>query len=95
MALVYSIGNLAVWRLYRGERRAEFNIALHAALPLVSSVALLWVGFKSVVPLPAGSAGWAPIAVVVWIVIGVGLTWYLGRPSRRQWMARAGEVMSE
>lgn len=95
MALVYSIGNLAVWRLYRREHRAEFNPVLHAMLPALSSAALLWVAYKSVYPLPEGSAGWAPLAVLLWIISGVVVTWYLGRPARRQWMEQAGQVMSE
>lgn len=95
MVLVYSLGNLAVWRLYRGELRREFKPLLHLVLPLVSSVAMLWVGFKSGYPLPEGDTRWAPVLVVFWVVLGVLATLWVGRPENRHWMERAGKVMEE
>jgi amino acid transporter len=73
MVLVYSAGNLGVVRLYRGERRAEWNPALHLICPVLSTAALLFVGYKSVVPLPTGVLRWAPLLVLVWVILGVAL----------------------
>jgi amino acid transporter len=95
MVLVYSMGNLAVWRLFRNEHRAEFHLGLHLLAPALSSAALLWVGYKSVAPLPTGAAKWAPVLVGAWIVSGAALTWWVSRPGRSHWMERARMIMGD
>ena len=59
LALIYSAGNLGVFLLYR-RRGAEFRPILHALFPLVSTVAVLWVACKSIVPLPPAATGVCP-----------------------------------
>ena len=59
MALIYSAGNLGVFLFYR-RRRAEFRPILHAFFPLISTVAVLWVAWKSIVPLPPPPLAYAP-----------------------------------
>ena len=51
LAFIYSAGNLGVFLLYR-RRGAEFRPILHAFFPLVSTVAVFWVAWNSIVPLP-------------------------------------------
>ncbi len=63
LALIYSAGNLGVFLLYR-RRGAEFRPILHAFFPLVSTVAVLWVAYKSIVPLPPLPIGYAPVILV-------------------------------
>ena len=52
LIFIYGAGNIGVIRYYLRERRGEFNIVLHGILPAVSTIALVWVGYKSVVPCP-------------------------------------------
>ena len=48
LIVVYSMGNLGVvWYYYR-KRRGEFNWALHGVIPILTSAALVWVGWKTV-----------------------------------------------
>jgi amino acid transporter len=73
LVFIYGAGNLGVYRYYRTERRAEFNGVLHLIFPLLSTIALLWVGYKSVVPLPPAPVRYAPWLVGAWIAIGLVL----------------------
>ncbi len=82
MVLVYSMGNLGVFLFFRSERRQDFSVMLHVLCPLLSTVALLWVGVLSVHPLPAPPVGWAPYVVAGWLALG-GLTSLLRGPSCR------------
>jgi amino acid transporter len=95
LIFVYSMGNVGVFRYYRSERPGEFNVLLHVVFPLLSTIALLWVGYKSIVPLPDLPVGYAPFVVGVWLVIGIILVWWLSRTGREEWLRKAGEVMGE
>jgi amino acid transporter len=70
LALIYSAGNLGVFLLYR-RRGAEFRPILHVFFPLVSTAAVLWVAFNSIVPLPSGPVAYAPVIASVWLLAGV------------------------
>jgi len=74
LVFIYGAGNLGVYLYYRTERRSEFNYLLHLIFPLLSTFALLWVGYKSVVPLPAAPVRYAPWIVGAWFAIGFGLS---------------------
>jgi amino acid transporter len=80
--LIYTLGNVAVFVLYRRERRVEFSLWLHLLFPVLSSAALMYLGYKSLVPLPPAPARWAPLVVVVWLLGGIVLTIALGRADR-------------
>ena len=73
MVLVYGAGNLGVFLVFRGERRASFNPILHLVFPLFSTVALVAVGALSIYPLPPPPLCYAPHVVLVWLALGVGL----------------------
>jgi amino acid transporter len=76
LALVYGAGNYGVYRFYSRERPAEFRFFLHLFCPAISTCLMLWVGIKSIVPLPPGVLRYAPFLVGVWIALGIGLvTW--------------------
>lgn len=89
MILVYSAGNLGVFLLYYRERRNEFNIFLHAACPLISTVALFAVGYFSNVPLPSGVLGWVPFIVFGWLIVGIVLVYRLSRSGKEEWLENA------
>jgi amino acid transporter len=95
LVLVYSAGNIGVYRYYRAERAQEFNPWLHLVFPLFSTVALLFVGYKSIVPLPAYPVVIAPFLVVVWLVAGVILVYGLSRTGREEWLMQAARVYEE
>jgi amino acid transporter len=71
LILIYSAGNVGVFFLYRRERPQEFRALLHFVFPLLSTLSLLWVAYKSVVPLPDAPLRYAPIMVGSWLVAGV------------------------
>jgi amino acid transporter len=95
LIFVYAAGNVGVVRYYLRERRDEFNVWLHAIFPVFSTAALLWVGYKSVVPLPAYPVSIAPVLVAVWLVAGILLVYWLSRTGSEAWLQKAGQVYEE
>lgn len=95
MIFVYSAGNLGVFRFYRNEQRAEFNPFLHAIFPLISSVALVWVGYKSIVPLPQAPIKYAPFLVAGWLLIGLALLLFMALRGKENWLLKAGQAAYE
>lgn len=71
LILIYSAGNVGVFFLYRRERPQDFSPLLHFVFPLLSTLSLLWVAYKSVVPLPDAPLRYAPIMVGSWLVAGI------------------------
>lgn len=69
--LYYVLANAGVFTLYRGRFRAEWNPVLHLVFPLVTSVVLIWVLYKSLWPLQAGAIKWAPVASLAWLAIAI------------------------
>lgn len=92
LGLVYIAGNIGVVRYFVGEGRPRFNFWLHIVLPIVPSIALVIVFYESLVPYPAFPSNIAPILVLVWIILGIGITYWLSRTGREEWMKKAGEV---
>ena len=95
LVLIYCAGNLGVFLHYRNHRRAEFQPVLHAVFPLLSSVAVLWVGYKSVVPLPPAPVTYAPVIVAGWLALGVCVLAVMKWSGREQWLEKAGRVFEE
>jgi amino acid transporter len=95
LILVYIAGNIGVFRYYLREERGRFNVFLHLILPLFSSVALIYVGYKSIVPFPSFPVAIAPILVAGWILLGIALTIYASRTGTEEWLDRAAHVYEE
>jgi amino acid transporter len=95
LVVIYSVGSLGVFLYYFRERRGEFRIWLHGVFPLVSSAAFLWVGYKSVVPLPPAPIHWAPVLLAAWGLAGIGVLVYLHRTGRDSWIRRSMEAATE
>ncbi|MCI0625264.1 MAG: APC family permease [Acidobacteria bacterium] len=89
---IYSAGNLGTFLLYFRERREEFRPWLHAFLPGIATVAVVWVGYKSVVPLPPPPITYAPWIVGGWFLIGVAVLIFMKLAGREQWLRLAGGV---
>jgi len=92
LAAVYSLGNLGVVRYFWRERRSEFNVWLHAVFPVLSTVALGYVAFKSMIPIPALPIGAAPWIALGMLVIGVILVFAISATGREEWLRKAGAV---
>lgn len=78
-----------------GPGRPDRNIVKHVALPAVSSALMLWVGFKSLVPLPEPPTRYAPIVIGVWLAIGLGIYFYARGRGGGEWLADAGKAFDE
>jgi amino acid transporter len=95
LILMFILANAGVIRYYLTVQRAQFNPLLHIVLPIVASVAVGYVGYKSVVPLPAAPARYAPIILLGWLLIGAALlTWQHVR-GNREWLAKAQLAMDD
>ena len=92
LAAVYSLGNLGVVRYFWRERRSEFNIWLHLVFPVVSTAALGYVCYKSLVPLPALPVGAAPWIALAMLVSGVIIVFAISWTGREEWLRKAGAV---
>jgi amino acid transporter len=94
LALIYSAGNLGVFLLYR-RRGPEFRSVPHALFPLVSTVAVLWVAYKSIVPLPPRPVSYAPAICGGWLLAGVSVLLLSKGLGREQWLLAAGAAAGE
>jgi amino acid transporter len=95
LVLIYTLGNIGVIRFFRTEMRREFNWFLHLFCPVVATAAVLFVGYKSVIPLPPEPIKYAPVVLGVWIVLGVAVLIYLRWRGRETWMISAVKEATE
>jgi amino acid transporter len=99
LIVVYSMGNLGVlWWFWR-KRKDQFNWVLHGLIPVATSVALVWVGWKTVqglhifgLPTPLDYAPWIAIA---WLLAGVAMLFFASRTGKEQWLFKAGQSTIE
>jgi amino acid transporter len=71
LMFIYGAGNVGVFFFYRRERPAEFRFFLHLLLPLLSTASLVWITYKSVVPLPDPPVRYAPMIALGWLIAGI------------------------
>lgn len=84
LVVVYSAGNLGVFRLYRYTHRDEFRPLLHVVCPLLGTAAVVWVAYKSVNPLPDDPVRYAPLVAGGWLLLGLVITFVLARRGDRE-----------
>ena len=92
---VYVMANIAVFLFYLRQRRAEFNVLLHAVFPLVSTLVLLYATAKSFDPAPAYPFSLGPIVDVLWLALGIAILLVLRARGREEWLSKAGAVLGE
>jgi amino acid transporter len=95
MVIVYALGNAGVFRYFWLSRRPDRKLFPHVVLPLVSTVLLVYIGYKSLVPLPAKPVGWAPVVAAAWAMIGVALLVVMRMRGRERWLLSAGRAMND
>ena len=80
IVIVYVAGNVAVTRYFLRTQRQNFSVFAHVVLPAATSAAVLYIGYRSVVPFPA-----YPVAAGVWVAAGwVVVAVVLGLIARRR-----------
>jgi amino acid transporter len=92
---MYVLASLGVVRYYATEKRAEWNVLVHVVFPVLSAVAMLYVGYKSVVPLTDPPARYALVVFVGYTALGGTLLAYLKSKGREDWLDQARLAMDE
>jgi amino acid transporter len=106
---IYTLGNLAAYLLYRGERRSEYNVWLHLIFPILSTLGMLLVLLFSLNviggdplafqpdkwTLPPAPFNYAVMFVGVWVIAGILVAWFLNATGRTDWMKAAAEGAAE
>jgi amino acid transporter len=90
---IFILMNIAAFRFFRTTHPEEFRVLPFVVCPIISTVALLTIGYNSIVPLPSAPVVFAPVLAAAYLLVGVLIL--VGRnlrPGRRDWMARAGEL---
>ena len=105
--IIYTMGNIAAWRLYHGERRSEYSVWLHTVFPILSTLGMFAVLLFSLgiiggdplgihgPTLPAAPFNYAVLFVGVWFIVGLLLVAYLRSSGHEGWMKAAAEGAAE
>jgi amino acid transporter len=93
VVFIYSSANLGNFLYHWRERRSEFNPIVHALFPLLSTVALIWLVYKTVNPYPADPFRWTIWTVLGWLVIGVVLLGVMRFVGNEDWLHKAGQAV--
>jgi amino acid transporter len=105
--IIYTMGNIAAWRLYHGERKSEYNFWLHTIFPILSTLGMVAVLLFSLgiiggdplgihpPTLPAAPFNVAVLFVGFWFIVGLLLVAYLRSSGHEGWMKAAAEGASE
>lgn len=90
---IFILMNIAAFRFFRKRVPSEFSIWAHIVFPVISTAALLIIGYNSIVPLPAFPVLLAPFVAAAYLLAGIAILFGRNlRPGRRQWMQHAGEL---
>lgn len=95
LIFVYGAGNIGSMKYYLTKARSKLNWFLDVILPIGSTAALIWVGYKSIVPLPESPLRYAPFIVAGWLALGALLVLFLALRGREDWLVRASEAAYE
>jgi amino acid transporter len=95
LILMYILSNIGVFKFYWTERRSQFNWLLHGVVPASATIAVAYVGYKSVIPLPPAPEEFAPVMIGIWLLIGAGILIYLQATGKQEWLRRAQMAMTE
>ena len=95
--IMYILANAGVIVYYWRAKRAQFNWILHGVFPVVASVVVGYVFYKSVVPLPPYPEKWAPIVTAIWFIMMIAFLAYrrFRYGAGDAWMAKAQQAMDE
>lgn len=90
---IFVMMNIAAFRFFRSRVQSEFSIWAHVVAPIISTVALIVIGYNSIVPLPAFPVLLAPFIAILYVVVGLAILFGRNlRPGKLTWMQHAGEL---
>jgi amino acid transporter len=90
---IFILVNVAAFKFFLDKHRDEFKVLNFVVCPVISTVALITIGYKSIVPLPVSPIDYAPALAAGYLLLGVLLLFGRNlRPGHRDWMANAGEL---
>ena len=107
--LIYTLGNIAAFMLYRRERPSEFNWIMHGLFPLLSTLGMVAILLFSLNiiggdpltfqpdkwALPPAPFNIAVIFVGVWTILGIAVVLYMRASGHEDWISKAAEAASE
>jgi amino acid transporter len=95
--IMYIMSNVGVVLYFTRVRRDQFNVILHLVFPVVATVVVAYVGYKSVVPLPPNPEKWAPVVTVAWFAaVAIFLIVRRLRYGKNEaWLTKAQQAMEE
>ncbi|HEY3947310.1 MAG TPA: APC family permease [Solirubrobacteraceae bacterium] len=92
IVLIYASASIATGVYFWRERRSQFNWVLHLLFPLVVTAALIFVQYKSVVPLPPAPTKYGLWVFIGWAVVGVVVLIAMRLAGKEDWLIHAGEA---
>jgi len=92
---MYILADIGVVRYYLTVARDRMNIWLHVIFPVATIVAVGYVGYRSIWPLPPAPEKWAPVLLAGYLVIGAGVLVYLHARGNETWMVEGQQAMEE
>jgi amino acid transporter len=93
LIFIYLMGNLGAAIVgMRGQGRSAAAWIRNLTVPIVASVMLVWLGYKSLSPFPPNPLSWAPIIVGIWLVLGCGLVLYMRSTGRESTLIEMGRM---
>ena len=95
LALLYILACLGVVKFFLTEQRRAFNWLMHLVIPLVAAVAVAFVLYHNVVPVPPYPINIALPLAGGWAVIGIAATVFMVKTGRTGWLDRATRVFDE
>jgi amino acid transporter len=95
LALLYILSSLGVIRFFLTEQRRSFNPLLHLVIPLVAAVAVGFVVYNNIHPVPPYPINIALPLAGGWLVVGIATAVYMTRTGRTDWLDKATRVLDE
>jgi amino acid transporter len=95
LALLYILSSLGVIRFFLTEQRRSFNPLLHLVIPLVTAVAVGFVLYNNIHPVPPYPINIALPLAGGWLVVGIATAVYMTRTGKTGWLDKATRVLDE
>jgi len=88
---MYVLASLGVIKLYAGARRAERKLWRHVVWPSLAIVSMLFLGYKSLVPLPDEGLRFAVYFFIGYSALGAAVLLFLKWSGRDAWLQRVSD----
>ncbi len=95
LAPVYAAANVGLFVYVRKHHPQDFNWFKHAIVPAIGTIALAFVVYYSLNPLPAWPIKLAPLVVLLWFAAGILVLVTMIASGRESLLSRAGDAVAE